>query len=304
MTPAIVIAGNLLVDDLVFADGRTRMGQAGGAVLYGALAAALWGMRVGALSVAGEDYPSAALDALRRRDVDLSGVRAMGGPGVRTWLLYEGRLRRVVHRLGAPSHEVVSPTPSDLPEHWLAARAFHLAPMPLATQCDLIARFRQNPHAFIVVDPHEPITEASLPDWRAALSRSDACFVSEDELLLPEAAVNPHAALASLAAGRLRFVAFKRGAAGGLLYDAHEKRFHEWLPQTQHVADPTGAGDAFALGFVSALLEDAAVPACLERAVVTASFAIEAWGSEGLLAASPGSALARQRDWYPKEATT
>ena len=39
MIPSIVLLGNLLVDDVVHADGTTRMGQAGGALLYGALGA-------------------------------------------------------------------------------------------------------------------------------------------------------------------------------------------------------------------------------------------------------------------------
>ena len=34
VTPDLVVLGNLLVDDIVFADGRTRMGEAGGATLY------------------------------------------------------------------------------------------------------------------------------------------------------------------------------------------------------------------------------------------------------------------------------
>ena len=38
MTLDLVIAGNLLVDDLVFQSGQTRMGEPGGAVLYAALA--------------------------------------------------------------------------------------------------------------------------------------------------------------------------------------------------------------------------------------------------------------------------
>src|SRR5262249_61376133 len=37
--PSIVLLGNLLVDDVVLADGTTRMGQPGGSLLYNALAA-------------------------------------------------------------------------------------------------------------------------------------------------------------------------------------------------------------------------------------------------------------------------
>ena len=61
VTPSIVLIGNLLVDDLVWDDGTTRMAQAGGAVLYAALGARLWNHRVGCVSVAGSDYPAEML---------------------------------------------------------------------------------------------------------------------------------------------------------------------------------------------------------------------------------------------------
>jgi len=40
--PDLVVLGNLLVDDMVFPDGRTRMAEPGGATLYAALGASLW----------------------------------------------------------------------------------------------------------------------------------------------------------------------------------------------------------------------------------------------------------------------
>ncbi len=73
--PDLVLLGNLFVDDIVLHDGTTLMAEPGGAILHAALAASLWGARVGLVSVAGTDYPRAALDALdaaRRR----SGGRA------------------------------------------------------------------------------------------------------------------------------------------------------------------------------------------------------------------------------------
>src|SRR5437867_358775 len=113
--PDLVLLGNLLVDDIVFADGRTLMGEAGGAMLYVSLAARLWGARVGLVSIAGSDYPQATLDALAARGIELDGVRALGRPGVRTWLLNEPGGRRVIHRFGSPPHVDVSPEPGDIP---------------------------------------------------------------------------------------------------------------------------------------------------------------------------------------------
>jgi sugar/nucleoside kinase (ribokinase family) len=302
VTPKLVILGNLLVDDLVFSDGSTRMTQAGGAVLYAGLAARLWNVPTGCVSVRGDDYPAEMIDRLRRQTIDLAGVRTLGRPGVRTWLLYEGLVRHLVHRIGCPTHEDVSPTPADIPSAWRSASAFHLAPMPFGVQRTLLSSLSAEPGAFVSVDPHRPITEDTLDDWREMLSHADAFFPSEDEMRLEEARADPHWALSRLVSGRLRFVALKRGAAGGLLFDARTGQFHAWRAHATAVVDQTGAGDAFAMGFVSAHLDGLPVEACLQRAVVSASFAIEGWGSGALLEATPALAERRVREFYGSEA--
>src|SRR6266487_1385577 len=102
------------------------MAQPGGAMLYASLAATLWDAHVGCVSLLGDDYPVIAMEALRARGVLLDGVHRLHAKGVRTWLFYEGPVRRVVHRLGCPSHEAVSPTPEHVPAAWQRSRAFHL----------------------------------------------------------------------------------------------------------------------------------------------------------------------------------
>ena len=288
--PDLVLLGNLLVDDVVFGDGRTRMAQPGGAILYAALAARMWGTSVGCVSLRGEDYPADALAALRERGVRLEGVHDLGVDGVRTWLLYEGAVRRVVHRLGGPTHEAVSPGPAHIPEAWRRARAFHLAPMPVAIQRALVEAIRsweapERP-ALVSVDPHVPITEDTHDEWRRLLARVDAFFPSDDEVRWPAAAADPAAALATLVSGRLRFVAWKRGAQGGMLYDARDARAHRWEPDDPQVVDPTGAGDAFAAGFLSAWLENRPDFETLSRAILSAERACSAWGPEALLEAT------------------
>lgn len=303
MTPSLVLLGNLLVDDLVFADGRTRMAQPGGAILYGALGATLWGARPGLVSLLGEDYPHETLDRLQARGADLAGVHALGGRGVRTWLLYEGSQRRMIHRLGCPSHAEVSPQPVHIPAAWHAASSFHLAPMPFDVQRTLVRSLGGHPARFVSIDPHLPITEQTLDDWRSVLADVDAFFPGDDELLLDGAQRDPRSALRRLAGGRLRFVVFTRGASGGLLYDARDDRFQGWTSRAETVMDPTGAGDAFAAAFVCAHLEGCAVEKCLRRAVVAAGFAIEAWGPEALFAATPADAAARLRRWFDQDAS-
>jgi cytidine kinase len=298
VTPSLVLLGNLLVDDIVFSDGSTRMGQAGGAIMYGALGAAIWGTRVGCVSLVGTDYPVRMLDALGKRRVDLTGVHPLHGPGVRAWLLYEGGLRRLIHRLGCPTHEQVSPGPEHIPSAWQTAPAFHVAPMPFAVQQRVLASLASSANRFVSIDPHLPVTEETIDDWRQALADADAFFPSEDELLLESTDLDPRRVLPRLATGRLRFIVFKQASRGGILYDAREDRFHRWHGRATKVIDPTGAGDAFATGFISAHLEGLSVAACLERGVVSASFAIEALGAASLLEATRTDADARIGEWF------
>jgi len=296
VSPDLIVLGNLLVDDIVFADGRTRMGEAGGATLYGAATAALWRVPVGIASLRGPEYPQPVLDALAARGVDLSGVRPLSS-NLRTWLLYEGTRRRLVHHLDSPTHTQASPAPDGIPAAWREARAFHVAPMPLPVQNDLARHLAGGP-GLVSLDPHNPIENASLEEWRPVLAGTDVLWLGREELELGRED-DPLPTLRSLACGRLRFILWKRGPQGGWLYDVRADRLRSWTPRTRAVVDPTGAGDAFAVGFVCGVLRGESTECALARAVVSASFAIEDWGAAALLRATPDSADARLREWFP-----
>jgi sugar/nucleoside kinase (ribokinase family) len=296
VTPDLVVLGNLLVDDIVFADGRTRMGEAGGATLYGAATATLWGVRVGIASRRGPEYPQAILDTLAARGVDLAGVTALPA-NLRTWLLYEGSRRRLVHHLDSPTHTQASPAPEGLPDAWRSARACHLAPMPLPVQHDLVASLGGGP-GLLSLDPHNPIETASLDAWRPVLERTDVLWLGREELELGRED-DPLPTLRSLAGGRLRSILWKRGPRGGWLYDVAADRLESWAPRTSAVVDPTGAGDAFAVGYLCGMLRGEAPARSLARAIVSASFAIEDWGAGALLRSGPEDAETRLREWFP-----
>ncbi len=292
----LVVLGNLLLDDVVYADGRTRMAQGGGATLYVALAARLWGLAVGLVAPLGDDYPAPLLAALAERGVELAGLRPLGGPALRTWLLYEGRRRRVVPRLEGPSHADVSPVAADVPPEW-QCRAFHLAPMPWEVQGRLVGALAGQP-ALLSLDPYALLDAAGVGAWRQLLAGVDLLFLSEDEMMVDGALDDPRPVLAELCAGRLRRLLFKRGARGGLCYDGLAGAFSEWPPRAAAVVDPTGAGDAFAGGVLAGLARQEPIARAVERGVVSASFALEGSGAEGLLAATPRQAEARRREWF------
>lgn len=293
--PDLVVFGAFVVDDIVREDGATRAGLAGGSVLYASLAAAHWGARCGAVGRVGSDYPDEAMAWLRRRGVDVSHVKPLERAGPRVSLFHEDSGRRVVPRSGAARLDEVAPRAEDVPAAWRAARAFHLTPMPLAIQRELVDHLRGRSSesagaaevrggSFISIDPHDAIRDETLEAWRRTLARVDMLFVAEGDLRLGDAADPPLPALRRLAGGRLRYVALKRAARGGLLWDVDRDSVTPWEAPATTLVDPTGAGDAFAGGFLASWI---AAPGDVRRALdcgaASAAAAVSGWGPEGVL---------------------
>ena len=295
----LVVVGNLIVDDIVYDNGETRMGQPGGAALYCGLAAQLWNLRVGLVSLAGSDFPSPMLSTLAQRGVEMAGVRDLQSPGLRTWLLYEGRVRRVVHRMEGATHRQASPSAADIPPTW-RPRAIHLAPMPFDIQMDLVRDLsrRFSSELLLSLDPFELMTSSDLPRWRELLSAVDLFFLSEDEMSERSTREHPEPALRALLQGKLGAVFYKQGSNGGLIMDSAKAPARRWQPRSSRVVDTTGAGDAFACGVLAGLLQDQPLDRALCWGVVAASFAIEDRGVEGLLSASPATARQRLDSWF------
>lgn len=298
MPKDLVVLGNLMVDDVVFGDGSTRMAEPGGAAIYSALGASLWGLDVGVVSIVGTDYPDAALAGMAARGIDLAGIHPLGRPGIRIWLLYEERLRQFVHRRERPVHADVSPGFERIPEAWRSSRAFHISPMPFETQRDLVLALARIPGAFLSLDPLLPLDPGTWNAWRDVVASVDAFFVGEDELQVEADAGDYLKTLRRLAGGRLRYVAFKRSSNGGILYDAVLDRVVQWEPRAAAVVDPTGAGDAFATATLAGLLRGEPAERALRRGLVATSFVLESFGPHALLAATREAAEARLREWF------
>lgn len=297
MTAELVCLGNLIVDDVVFADGTTRLGEPGGASLYVALGAALWGTPTAIVAPVGEDYPRATLAALRERGIDLSGLRPLHRTGLRTWLRYEPAGRRLEHQPASPSHVEASPRPEDLSRAHGAARAFHIAPIPVVCQAQLIHALAARRGCHISIDPYDPFRAGTLAQWKPLLAEIDTLFVSEEEISLPRLDEDPASVLGALAGGRLRAIALKQGTRGGAWFDVAMRRAVRWPARAREVIDPTGAGDAFAGGVLSGVLAGVGTADALARGVVSASFALEGWGAAGLFAATAAQARERAVAW-------
>ena len=86
--PDFIAVGSIIIDDIVYPDGRTSMEVLGGGSTHAAYGMALAGERPGLLGLVGEDLPA---DVRRRldRDFDTAGLINTPHPQVRGWQIFE-----------------------------------------------------------------------------------------------------------------------------------------------------------------------------------------------------------------------
>lgn len=289
--PRLWVLGNLTIDDVVFPDGTTTMGLCGGNAVYAALGARLWEPRVGLAARIGPDFPTRHLAPLRRAGIELSLVDTPD-PSIHNWALYESDgARRFLTWLGSGSHIGQSIRPDELPlAAATAARACHIAPMPIAIQRALAAHLAAAP--VIAVDPHEEYIAGAESELAALLRLVTLFLPSRREAALLYGRDDPEAAAAAFAASGPKAVAIKLGAEGSLVCAAGGAPRHVPAVPVRAI-DPTGCGDAYCGGFVAAYGRGADPVTAACHGTVAASFTVE---TRGALAVLPlDRALARER---------
>lgn len=106
-------------------------------------------------------------------------------------------------------------------------------------------------------------------------------FGDDDELELLTGYAGPADAVRRLRQHGVEQVVRKRGAAGA--ESAHTGGVDRVAAHAATVVDPVGAGDAFAAGYISALLDGGEPSAALERGAICGAYAVSAIGDTAAL---------------------
>ena len=268
------------------------------------------GLRVGWVSRLGNDTMGQFLrDAFMKEGIDCSQVTLVSG--ARTGFMFKGRVDDgsdppiEYHRQGSAASLM---GPSDLPLAWLqSARHLHvtgvfaaLTPSTLAATQTAMAIVRAQGGS-ISFDPNvRPALWASESHMRTTLNALAAqadwvlpgleegrvltgCTQPEDiaQFFLAQMKASQHAA------PRGQGVVVKLGAEGAYFATAasHPSLMQAYVPAfpVDKVIDTVGAGDAFAVGIISALLEQLAVAQAVQRATWMGARAVQVRGdSDGL----------------------
>ncbi|WP_297487602.1 PfkB family carbohydrate kinase [Thermococcus sp.] len=268
----LVVLGHVSIDTIVFPDGR-RVERPGGAAAAVATSAALAGARVGLVTKVGEDFPVEWLEELGKF-VDIRGVRVLPGRTIHIYVIY--------HRDGSVDSPVemgvaerMGETP--IPEEYLNATVFHIAPIPPEEQLKALKRL-EGKRLSLDFNPtymDEYGNRSGL--MRRIVSRAEVVFPNEREALVVTKAETVEEAAEVLREWGAKLVVITRGERGVLVYDGEFKEFPA-LP-VERIVDPTGAGDAFAGGFLAGYSKGMAIGECVRLGLERARDVLGKWGS-------------------------
>lgn len=276
------IAFGIIVDDIVFPDGTTRMGVLGGGgpqTAWGMAAALGSGDTVGLVAGIGADLDEAVLAPIRAAGINLDGLRTTDLPTPRAWqvLEYGGRRTQVwrvpAHTLGAQlarGWEV-------LPPSYRGARMFHWGIHPgEGGALDFARELRGQGHRVSLEPFKPPDRPLSDDELRTLLESCDVFSPNWPEATRLVGSDDYPTVIERFRALGCRILALRRGAEGADVWDLAEGRgVHVSAVQTT-VVDVVGAGNAFCGALVARLDDGLAEAAC--HASAAASYLVEQVG--------------------------
>jgi len=276
---SLLVVGSVALDSIFTPFGETADALGGSAVFFSVAGAILHPVRV--VGVVGSDYPMQELELLAPRGIDWSGVEHAAGESFR-WkgkYSYDLQSRETLEtRLG-----VFAAFQPKLPAHFRSSEFLFLGNIDPELQLGVLD---QVPTAQLVAcDTMNYWIQGKRDALMALLRRVDILMVNDSEARELSGDWNIHRAGRWILKHGPKRVVIKQGEYGALLMGGEQTFFTPAFP-LEEVFDPTGAGDAFAGGFMAYLARSGAVSDVeFRRAMVygsvMGSFAVSQFGING-----------------------
>jgi len=278
---SLLVVGSVALDTIETPFGRVEDALGGSATFFSAAASLLSPVQL--VGVVGDDFPVAHLGFLERRSVDLSGLVKLSGESFRWSGVYNFDLNSretLETRLG-----VFARFQPRIPEQFRDARWIFLGNIDPDLQLDVLEQVRSPD--LVVCDTMNYWIEGKRDSLMRLLKRVDVLLVNDSEARELSGEYNLLKAARWIQAHGPAMVIVKKGEHGAILFTDDSIFFAPGFP-LEEVFDPTGAGDAFAGGFLGYLARAGSASLDhLRRAVVygstLGSYAVERFGVERLV---------------------
>ena len=280
---SLLVVGSVAYDTVSTPYGR-RESALGGSATYFSIAASYF-TPVSVVAVVGEDFAPRDLDLLEAKGVDTSGLERASGKTFRWAGEYSEDLNSR-ETLDTQLNVFADFSPTLASGHRSAPYLF-LANIHPALQLDVLRQMEPRPR-FAALDTMDFWIDGSRDDLSRIVSEVDVLFMDFGEIRSFARESNVLLAARRIQNMGPRAVAAKRGEHGALLFDGSSAFAAPAFPLESPV-DPTGAGDAFAGGFMGCLAASGDTgPDALKRAAmvgaVMGSFAVESFSADRLSA--------------------
>ena len=276
----LVVVGSIGIDTLETPVER-RESILGGSASYACATSAMYS-RVGMVGVVGADFPEEYENLYRHFDIDLAGLQKKEGETFR----WSGVYKENMDDRDTLSTElnVLAEFAPRLPDRYRKAPFLFLANIGPDLQQEVLDQMVQP--KFVAMDTMDLWINIQRDALVKVIGQVDLLTLNESEARrLSGEHFLPIAAERLLAMGP-RYVLIKKGEHGSMLFSQDGMFVLPAFP-LNNVQDPTGAGDAFAGGFMGSLaalgeVNEDHIRTAMVYGSVVASFAVEAFSLERL----------------------
>lgn len=280
MSAPLLVVGSLGLDTLETPFGRAES-VLGGSAAYFALAASLY-TAVQMVAVVGDDFPAEHVELFEAKGIDLAGLERAPGRTFRWGGRYQYDLNTrdtLFTELGVFEH-----FHPKLPASYRQAEHVFLANIHPSLQLEVLEQVSEP--RLSALDSMNLWIHTAREDLTTAISRAHIVTINDSEAREYAQERNLFAAARRFLDLGPRAVVVKKGEHGALLIWREGVFFAPAYP-LEDVVDPTGAGDAFAGGFLGFLAKCGdfsfgGIKKAMIHGSVVASFTVEAFGTERL----------------------
>lgn len=277
----LLVVGSVALDSVETPFGKADEVLGGSATFFSASASNLTKVQV--VGVIGSDYPVEKLKVLEARGVDFAGLERAEGTSFR----WRGRYHHDLNSAETLETHlgVFSNFRPKIPAQFRKAPFVFLGNIDPRLQLDVLSQVEKP--KMVACDTMNFWIESRRPELVKLLGRVDAITLNDGEARQLTDCHNLVKAARWIMAKGPSLVIIKKGEHGAFMFTKHSVFFAPAFP-LEEVFDPTGAGDAFAGGFMGYLARAGSISEQhLRRAVIygsaMGSFAVEKFSIQRLI---------------------
>jgi len=256
----------------------------GGSGTYVAYSASHLTVPIQQVSIVGNDFPQEEMNELKKRGVELTGVEIV--PDQKSFF-WSGKYHLDMNSRDTliTDLNVLADFNPKIPEEYQGAEFLMLGNLMPSLQLSVIEQLHTRPK-LIVLDTMNFWMETAMDDLKNVLRKVDALLINDSEARQLSGEFSLVKSAKKILQMGPKYLIIKKGEHGALLFHQDHVFFAPALP-LEDVFDPTGAGDAFAGGFIGHLSHTNDISfENMKTAIIVgsamASFCVEKFGPQRL----------------------